>query len=321
MKEKKYLTTALLLASSTIAATTMLNNTIFATATQKNILKKYKQASFNWRLGEVNYIKKGSGSPILLVHDLNSCSSVYEWSGIVDELSKTNTVYAIDLLGCGLSEKPNITYTNYMYVQLICDFIKNVIKEKTDVIASYNSSPIVTMSCLNDSSLFGKLILVNPPSTKMSSLAPTKSTKCLRLLINTPVIGTLLYNITNSKECILERFKTKYFSSSSHINQQLVEAYYESAHTNGANCRFVNSSLKSNYTTANTSIALQKIDNSIIIIGGAKTPNIKSIITDYKIINPSVEAVIMQESKLLPHLESPYRFLKTIKPYISEIPD
>ena len=47
-----------------------------------------------------------------------------------------HTVYTIDLLGCACSEKPGVTYTNFVYVQVICDFIRNVIGEKTDVITS-----------------------------------------------------------------------------------------------------------------------------------------------------------------------------------------
>ena len=52
---------------------------------------------------------------------------------------KDHTVYTIDLLGFGRSEKPNLTYTNYLYVQLVTDFIQNIIGEKTDIIASNES--------------------------------------------------------------------------------------------------------------------------------------------------------------------------------------
>ena len=64
-------------------------------------------------------MKKGEGTPLLLVHDLNCASSNYEWKYVVDDLSKRHTVYAIDLLGCGHSDKPKMTYTNYLYVQLL----------------------------------------------------------------------------------------------------------------------------------------------------------------------------------------------------------
>ena len=66
--------------------------------------------------------KTGSGSPVLLVHNFDVCSSMHEWNNIEAELAKTNTVYSIDLLGCGCSERPILTYTNFLYVQLINDF-------------------------------------------------------------------------------------------------------------------------------------------------------------------------------------------------------
>ena len=60
-----------------------------------------------------------------LIHDLKPESSSYEWKRVVKALAKKHTVYTIDLLGCGYSDKPNITYTAYMYTQLLNDFIVN----------------------------------------------------------------------------------------------------------------------------------------------------------------------------------------------------
>ena len=91
---------------------------------------------YHWKYGNIYYTKSGKGKPVLLIHDLDSTSSSYEWEAVIKKLSEDHTVYAIDLLGCGRSEKPNMTYTNYLYVQLVNDFIHAVIGEKTDVIAT-----------------------------------------------------------------------------------------------------------------------------------------------------------------------------------------
>ena len=64
----------------------------------------------------------------------------------------------MDLLGCGRSEKPNLTYTNYLYVQLISDFIQSEIGHRTDVIATGSSSSLIVMACANRSELFDLLI-------------------------------------------------------------------------------------------------------------------------------------------------------------------
>ena len=72
----------------------------------------------------------------MLVHDLEPASSSYEWHEVRKRLAKNHTVYTIDLLGFGRSEKPNLTYTNYLYVQLLSDFIKSEIGHRTDILAT-----------------------------------------------------------------------------------------------------------------------------------------------------------------------------------------
>ena len=67
-----------------------------------------------------------------------------------------------DRLGCGRSDKSSITYTNFVYVQMISDFIKKIIGQKTDVITSGFSGSFVTMACHNEKELFNKIMLVNP---------------------------------------------------------------------------------------------------------------------------------------------------------------
>ena len=63
-------------------------------------------------------------------------------------------VYTIDLLGCGRSEKLNMTYTNYLYVQLISDFIKSEIGHRVNVIATGEAASIPVMACANNPELF-----------------------------------------------------------------------------------------------------------------------------------------------------------------------
>ncbi len=65
-----------------------------------------------------------------MIHDMLPGASGYEWNQIEEQLSSDHTVYTLDLLGCGRSEKAGITYTNFVYVELISNFIKDVIKEK-----------------------------------------------------------------------------------------------------------------------------------------------------------------------------------------------
>ena len=136
----------------------------------------------------------------------------FEWRALNSYLSESYTVYTIDLLGCGRSEKPNLTYTNYLYVQLIADFIKSEIGHRTNVIASGTSSSIAIMACSNSPELFDQMLFINPESVHSSGLYPGKNAKLYKLILDMPVIGTLIYNISCSRNTIKKDFLSKYFS-------------------------------------------------------------------------------------------------------------
>lgn len=313
MNWKKKLTTctALIVFATFIAH--IINKFIYLMATVDSLLSKRDGNYYEWRFGKIFYTKQGSGTPILLIHDLNVCSSEYEWKKIISELSKTNTVYALDLLGCGKSEKPNITYTNYLYVQLVTDFVKQIIGEKTDVIATGNSGSFVLMACKNDKTIINKIMLINP--TSISSLAQnaTKKTKILKLLITMPVVGTLLYNILHSKESIEQTCMAEYFYNPHSLDEELIKVYHESSHNENSSSKFLFASIKGRYTNVNIIECLKHLDNSIFIITGEGNPDYQKIAEHYQSYTPSIEIQKIAKTKFLPQLEAPKKVLEQIK--------
>ena len=118
-----------------------------------------------------------------------------EWDKVIGTLSKEHTVYTIDLLGCGKSDKPAITYTCYLYVQLLTDFIRDIIGEKTDIVATGASASFVTAACQNIADQIDHIILVCPESTHALAKAPNHKSKLLAKIINIPIYGTFIYNV------------------------------------------------------------------------------------------------------------------------------
>lgn len=311
-KQKKHiLTLAALFAIATIIIH-LINRFIAISATFKEKLHIGDNNFYKWRFGKVYYTKQGEGKPILLVHDLLPGSSGYEWNKIEDELAKSHTVYTIDLLGCGRSEKPAITYTNFVYVQLLCDFIKNVIGCKTDVIASGMSGSFVTMACRNDNSCFDKIMLINPKSLSSLNLAPSKKDHVLKFFLEIPVFGTLIYHIAVSQPMIKDMFIEKIFYNPFHVDQDMIEACYEGAHRGGPFAKNVYASQICKFININIYHAIKSIDNSVYIVQGETETNRENIIFEYQDANFSVETAIVKKSKHLPHVENPDDFLEQI---------
>lgn len=267
---------------------------------------------YNWKYGKIYYTKNGKGKPVLLIHDLDPSSSSYEWNKIIKKLSLTNTVYAIDLLGCGRSDKPNLTYSNYLYVQLVNDFIREIINEKSDVIATGDSLSFVIMACQMENKYFNKLIGVTPTDLYELAKSPGKRNNLYKFIIELPVIGTLIYNIAESKNQIIDTMTNDYFYKSHLVSPQIIDTYYQAAHNCDGNGKYLFASIKSYYTNINIVSALKKIDNSICLIGGKEHPFINDVINDYKEFNPAIEDAYISNTSCLPQLESPVKFVELL---------
>lgn len=294
----------------------LINRLIFASATLKDLLKSSANNYYNWRFGKIYYKKKGSGSPILLIHDLTVYSSAYEWKNVIDNLAKSHTVYAVDLLGCGRSEKPRITYTNYLYVQLISDFIKNVIHEKTDILASGYSGSFSILACHNESSLFGKIFLVNPPELTTLNKIPGKKSKLYKFLLELPVFGTLVYNMITCQSNVQLLFTENYLYNPFDVTAEMIDTYYEAAHKGFSNSKFLLSSIIGCYTNNSINHALRETNQSIILITGEEEENGKNVQNAYTSINPSIETCYIEKTKHLPHLEAANRFIEFMNIYL-----
>ncbi len=313
MNWKKKLATYTSLAALATFIIHIINKLIYFMATIDNLLGKKDGHYYEWKFGNIFYTKSGFGKPILLIHDFAAYSSEYEWNKIISELSKTNTVYALDLLGCGKSDKPHFTYTNFLYVQLITDFIKNVIGEKADVIVTGNASSFVLMACYTDHTIIDKILLINPPSISSISKVPTKRTKLLKRIINIPVIGTLLFNILHSKENIEQIFMTDYFYNPQLVDDEMIKTYCESAQASKTQSKYLFASIKGRYTTVNITECLTHIDNSIFILIGSGNPTYKEFAKQYQSYTPSIEIQSIEKAKYLPQLETPEKVLEQIK--------
>ncbi|KAF5205706.1 Alpha/beta hydrolase protein [Thalictrum thalictroides] len=131
-------------------------------------LNKIKDNSkkWDWRGHSINYFLQLSPQqpqtpPLLLVHGFGA--SIPHWRRNIGILSQSYTVYAIDLLGFGASEKPaGFTYTMELWAQLILDFITEIIRKPTVLIGnSVGSLACVIAASESTNDLVRGLVLLN----------------------------------------------------------------------------------------------------------------------------------------------------------------
>jgi len=91
-------------------------------------------STWKWRDYSINYVDLGgsddsssSKPPLLLIHGFGA--SVYHWRYNIPVLARDFHVYAIDLLGFGLSEKPIVDYSAELWRDQALAFISEVIQK------------------------------------------------------------------------------------------------------------------------------------------------------------------------------------------------
>lgn len=300
---KKNIRQFILLTTLATGTIHIVNRFITTTAEMKNILTTAKGQFYNWKNGEIFYTKRGEGSPILLVHSLDPICSSKEWTNLIKKLEKNHTVYTIDLIGCGRSDKPFLTYTNFLYVQLITDFIKNVIGEKVDVITSNRSLSFVVLAHNNDKEIINRIVGINPPELESLKINPDKYATVRKTLLELPIIGTFIYHIMISNANITKIFQERFYAKPQLVSTKLIDAFYEGAHKKNSGGKYLMASIEAHYTDNSINHALEKLDIPLYLIQSRYGNNFVKKIDAYCNLNDSIEAAYISNAKELPHLE------------------
>lgn len=119
---------------------------------------------YRWAHGHIYYKVAGEqdAPPVVLVHTPDLAGSAFEMLGIMAALAKSYRVYALDLLGFGLSDRPDISYTADLYTQLLHDFLANVVAKPAIVVASRLSCNYAVSVAANSPELCSRLVLLSP---------------------------------------------------------------------------------------------------------------------------------------------------------------
>lgn len=294
------------------------NRFIDMTAEMKNILKSQNGDYYDWKNGRIFYTKRGSGSPILLIHELNPIASSYEWCRIVKKLEKAHTVYTLDLLGCGRSDKPCLTYTNYLYVQLLTDFIHNIIGESPDVVTTNNSVSFAVLAQNMDQNLIHRIVAINPPTLGTFERNPDKYSTIKKVLLELPILGTFIYNVRTHQSNIQKTLRETYFSRPQLVSSKMLDAYFESAHMDKSHGKYLMASIEGHYTDNAISHALKKLTIPLYIIESRTMPDAVAIADSYAHKSSNVETAYISNAGLTPQLEVPDKLLSIMHMFLND---
>jgi pimeloyl-ACP methyl ester carboxylesterase len=276
-----------------------------------------EEGGFEWRDSRIAFTRRGSGPPMLLVHGIHPAAWSYEWHDNVDALARTNTVYTIDLLGFGRSDRPAIRYSARLYISLISDFVHQVIGEPCVLVASSLSGAYAIVLAARDPQRFPAIALIAPTGLIRLNKTAGVSGEAGRLAVETPIVGTAMFNTLVSHRN-LRRWLEKTYADDTIVTDDLVDIYYWTAHQRGA--RHAPAAFISGHLNIDVRQALRRLTQPTLLVWGEEgsaTP-IEEF-RGFRAVKPDLELSVLTPAGDLPHDERPDDFNVILSTWLTRL--
>jgi len=232
-----------------------------------------QKLNWDWRGYDIKYVAHGEGPPIVLIHGFGA--SIGHWRKNIPVLASAGyRVYALDLLGFGGSDKPDLSYTLEFWVKLIHDFWQVHVREPA--VFAGNSigalMALMTLTTYPETASGGVLLncagsLNHRPEDLPGPLRIVMGT--FGTLVNSKLTGPFLFNRVRTKGRIRGSLKQVYGNRKA-ITPELVDILHEPACDLGAQKVFA--SILTAPPGPRPSELLPNVTQPLLVLWGEKDP-------------------------------------------------
>ncbi len=266
---------------------------------------------FDWRHGRVFYKTAGptkAAPPLVLIHGVGAGASSFMWRKNFDELATDFRVFALDLLGFGLSDKPGTTpYSADLYVELISDFIREVAGIPANVVASSVGAAYAIRVADESPTLIRSMVLNAPTGVDKLDNRPGMAGAAFYGLLQSPVLGTSFYNVMASERSIRDYAGKHLFYDHRRVTDRLVANLYATSHQPGA--QHAIAAFLSGYLNTDTRAAFSRLTQNVTLVWGkqdATTPLEHGLALLQA--NPRARFEVYDYCRMMPEQEHPEKF-------------
>ena len=137
-----------------------------------------------------------SSTPLLLLHGFGG--SIGHWRHNLPELGQHHTVYALDLLGFGASEKVTASFGIELWVEQVYDFWRSLVKQPVILVGNSIGSLVALAAAAAHPEIVRGIVMLNLPDASVLEL-PLLANKAIVLIkpLASPVLGLTKWIVTS----------------------------------------------------------------------------------------------------------------------------
>lgn len=152
---------------------------------------------YHWRAFHLFYKEMGTpeNPPLVLLHNPGIGASAYEMRHIMAKLAEQFHVYAPDLPGFGLSDRPHLDYSVETYTAFCHDFLTEIVQHPATLLASGISCSYALEVAEQFPDICEQLVLISPVTFSHT----TQQSRAFSALLHVPLFGLMLYAVCSTR--------------------------------------------------------------------------------------------------------------------------
>lgn len=253
---------------------------------------------------------------IVFVHGGALDNAMMSWKEVIELMGNKYDIYAVDMLGFGESDKPDIQYSIPMYVEFLYDVLKQLNVEKTNLVGLSMGGGISIAFSLKYPQIVDKLTVIG--SLGLYSRMPFH--RFNRWFVNSRFNAKSYEWIGKSRALVKWTINSSLFGDKNKISDKLVDDLYKLVHESDCNKAwesFQCYELGKEGMTTDLAVHLKDLAMPVLIVNGEKDSGVpvKYAIAASKVIKNS-KLHVMEGCKHWAQKERPEEFVQVLDDFL-----
>jgi pimeloyl-ACP methyl ester carboxylesterase len=263
---------------------------------------------YKWTHGHIYYKVLGAADavPIVLLHAPGIGASSYEMRALMEGLARRYRVYALDLLGFGLSDHPKVDYSAQLYIALCRDFLTAVVARPAMLLASGLSCNYCVAVAASAPELCERLILLSPRSL----VEGAGKRNWLFDVVQWPLVDLMVYSLLTTRGILRSLLARRQGIDDRQVAASDLRMVDATAHQLGAERAAIASI--AGKLALDISHQLETVEQPTLILWGTQTLAQTRLPPQQHTLLEHAEVVFMQDAGLSVQEERPEQVVATI---------
>ena len=255
---------------------------------------------------------------MLLVHGIYAGSSSFEYRYLFPLLARRHRVVAIDLLGCGLSDRPDIDYSAELFIEQIVAAVEQFGPTTAAIVGSSLGGAFTIRATTRIPDRVGAVAVICPTGLAGTLDRPANAVgRTVTRVFRSPLVGEALFNLLASRASLKWFLKNQAYADPDSATPQVLDDYWAATHQRGA--RYVPAHFVGGGLNCSVADDLPRLSVPILIAWGdrAEGPSPREEASEYVDRSRYAQLATFGRSRLLPHEEEPELFADRLERFLT----